>query len=387
MQRNVPRVSVILLLMLTFSLAACAGQTMTEIQPGEIVEERITSEEGDFRLVRVASFDRAWGMDFLPDGRMLVAERSGTMYLLSNGEAVPVSGLPEVQPQGQGGLLDVRLHPNYGSNGWIYFSYSAPGDGGVGTAVSRARLDGNTFVDVETLFSLEPKTTAGAHFGSRILFLDDGTFLFTIGDRGNGPRAQDPSDPAGSTLRIADDGSIPADNPFVNREGYAPELYTLGNRNIQGIDRHPQTGVVWATEHGPRGGDELNRIEPGLNFGWPEASWGHDYRTGEQIGVPHDQAPQFEQPVYYWTPAIAPSGLAFYSGNAFPNWQNNLFVGSLVQSKVIRVVMDGDAVTHQEDLLTERIGRIRDVRQGPDGFLYILTDEGDGGLYRLEPAE
>jgi aldose sugar dehydrogenase len=353
----------------------------------EVVINRVDSEKATFRVVRVTGgLANPWGLAFLPDGRKLVNEREGRLHLVEDGQTTAVTNLPDIRDHGQGGFLDITLHPDYGRNGWIYFVYAGPTGAGVGTHLSRARLDGTSLTDYERLYTLEPKTNARVHFGSRINFLDDGTLLFTIGDRGNGPRAQDLRDAAGSTIRLNDDGSIPQDNPFVGREDALPELYTVGNRNSQGMAIHPQTGDVWQTEHGPRGGDELNLIRPGANYGWPEASWGRDYRTGEQIGVPHDQAEDYEEPVEYWVPAIAPSGLVFYEGDAFPQWQNHLFAGSLVQRKLIRIELDGHDVTHQEYLLQGQIGRIRDVLNGPDGYIYILTDEGDGGIYRLEPV-
>jgi aldose sugar dehydrogenase len=394
MTRNLCLIALLLLVPLT----ACNAQDTTIRQPtdrpdptmhaGEVIAERIETEEATVRLVRViGGLENPWGLAFLPDGRMLVTERPGRMSIVHNGEATPVGAMPEIVDRGQGGLLDVRLHPNYDANGWIYFTYSAPGPGGAGTALARARLESNALADLEVLYSMEPKTDARQHFGSRISFLNDGTLLFTVGDRGDGPRAQDLMDPAGSTIRLNDDGTIPADNPFIGRDDALPELYTVGNRNSQGMDVHPETGAVWQSEHGPRGGDELNLIEPGRNYGWPEASFGRDYRTGEQIGVPHDRAPQFVLPVEHWTPALAPSGTAFYTGDAIPGWRGHLFIGSLVREQLIRVVLDGNAVMHQEVLLDDQIGRIRHVTQGPDGFLYLLNDERDAGIYRLEPAE
>lgn len=358
-----------------------------EIPGGEVILERVESEEETFRLVRVAAeLANPWGLAFLRDGRLLVTERAGRMSVVADGQVTRLTGLPEIQAAGQGGLLDVALHPDHQTNGWIYFTYSAPGPGGVGTALARARLDGYALVDLEVLYSMEPKTQAGQHFGSRIAFLNDGTLLFTIGDRGATQRAQDTMDPAGSTIRLRDDGSIPEDNPFVGRDGYLAELFTVGNRNSQGMAVHPETGEIWQTDHGPRGGDELNLIRPGLNYGWPEASWGRDYRTGEQIGVTPPEAPQFEPPIEFWTPAIGPSGTMFYAGAAFPNWRGNLFIGSLVQQKLLRVVLDGHTVTHQEALLDGAIGRIRHVTQSPDGYIYLLTDAPQGGVYRIEPV-
>ncbi|CAN5498850.1 PQQ-dependent sugar dehydrogenase [soil metagenome] len=395
------KMPLLLALALTFPLLAATCESNRSAPPavengaagptaadGEIIQRRVESEEATFRIVRVQSgLTNPWGLEFLSDGRMLVTERAGRMSIVEGGQSTEITGLPDVNEHGQGGLLDVRLHPDYDTNGWVYFTFSHQDDGGYGTAIARGRLDGNTMVDVEIIYSMPNKTNTRQHFGSRITFMNDGTVLFTIGDRGQGDRAQDLMDPAGSTIRINDDGSIPQDNPFIGRSDALPELYTAGNRNSQGMDIHPQTGVVWQTEHGPRGGDELNRIVPGANYGWPVVSEGADYRTRQPIGASHEDRPEFEAPTLVWTPSIATSGTHFYTGDAFPAWQNNLFVGGLAMEQVRRIVLDGDQVTHQETLLEGAIGRIRDIRQGPDGFLYLLTDEGDGGIYRLEPVE
>jgi aldose sugar dehydrogenase len=358
-----------------------------ELPPAEVVAARVESEAASFRVVRVAGrLQNPWGLAFLPDGRMLVTERRGVLNLIDGERIVPVAGLPEIHVGGQGGLLDVVLHPDYAANGWIYFTYSAPGDGGAGTALARARLEGEALASLEVLYEMQQKTGRGQHFGSRIAFLPDGTLLLTIGDRGDGPRAQDPMDPAGSTIRLNDDGSIPADNPFVGREDALAELFTIGNRNSQGMAVHPETGAVWQTEHGPRGGDELNLIRPGQNYGWPLASFGADYVTRFQVGTRHDRTPQFVEPVTHWTPSIAPSGTMFYTGEAFPGWRGNLFVGALAYRMLVRVVLDGETVTHRENLLEGTVGRIRQVKQGPSGMLYLLTDEHDGGIYRMEPV-
>jgi aldose sugar dehydrogenase len=386
----------LLLLALPLLAVACGDPVATDpprtpdpvIPGGEVIEDGIVSEAATFRLVRVASgLSNPWGLAFLPDGRMLVTERAGRMHLVENGRLSSLSGLPAIAAQGQGGLLDVQLHPDYEANGWIYFTYSEPGDGGAGTALARARLDGTALTDLEVLYTQARKTGRGQHFGSRIGFLADGTVLFTIGDRGEMERAQDLRDSAGSTIRLTEDGGIPPDNPFVGRDDVRPELYTVGNRNSQGMAIHPETGEVWQTEHGPRGGDELNLIRPGLNYGWPTVSEGADYRTQEPIGVPHSRHPEFEPPVEVWTPSIAPSGTAFYLGDAFPGWRGNLFVGALVFQQVRRVELSGGRVTHQEVLLEGRIGRIRYVTVGPDGYVYLLNDEGQAGIYRLEPSD
>ena len=353
--------------------------------PFEVVLERVESEEHDFRLVRILDgLDRPWSLDWLPDGRILLTERSGRLILYDGERRVDVGNVPEVHARGQGGLLDVQLHPDYSTTGWIYLSYSAAcGEGLSATAIDRARLDGETLVDRENIYTQSPCVSPGRHYGSRIVFPGDGTILFSIGDRGQQDRAQDPSDPAGSVIRINEDGGIPADNPFVDQDGAAQEIFTYGNRNIQGMTIDLRTGNVWATEHGPQGGDELNLIEAGNNYGWPAITYGVQYRTGERIGG--EEADGMEQPVVYWTPSIATSGLAMYDADAFPSWKGNLFAGALAFEQIRRIVLDGTEVTHQEVLLENEVGRIRDVRQGPDGYVYLLTDENPGGLYRIEP--
>ncbi len=353
----------------------------------EVVDPRVVSERHPFRLVRVTGdLTNPWGMAFLPDGRILVTERPGRMAIVdpSGGDPVRVSGVPAVAAGGQGGLLDVVLHPDFSRNNLVYFSHSAAGSGGTGTAVTRARLSGTRLSEVETIFTMNQMSRGPVHFGSRLLFLPDGTLLVTIGDRGQMQRSQDQSDHAGSTIRINDDGSVPADNPFVGQSGIAPEIFTWGNRNAQGMTLQPGANRVWQSEHGPRGGDELNLIEAGANYGWPVVSYGRDYRTGEQIGQAAPR-PGMVDPVETWSPAVAPGGIAFYTGDRFPGWSDNLFVASLVQRKLIRLELDGTRVRHQEELLVNRIGRIRDVASGPDGYLYLLTDESRGGVYRLEP--
>lgn len=355
----------------------------------EVVIERVQSEEETFRVVRVVGeLEHPWGVAWLPDGRMLITERPGRMVLVDGESKTTLSGVPEVWARGQGGMLDVRLHPNYEESGWIYFSYSVSGNGGGGTVVSRARLDGSSLTGVEELYRQEPFVGSGVHFGSRIAFMDDGTMLVTMGERGQrgeGPGAQDSTNTIGTTIRLTLDGSIPADNPFVDREEIPDAIYTYGHRNQQGMAIDPNTGRVWQHEHGPHGGDELNLIEPGKNYGWPAVTYGDEYSDQSPIGG--TEAPGMTQPVHYWDPSPAFSGMTFYTGDKFPNWQNELFLGALAHQKVLRVVLDGTAVSHQEELLRGELGRIRDVATGPDGCLYLLTDEPEGGLYRLEPVE
>ncbi len=299
-------------------------------------------------------------------------------------EQKAIAGLPRIEAGGQGGLLDVVLHPDYLKNAWIYFSYAEPGNKGAGTAVSRGRLKGLQLLDVERIFSMNIKSSGGRHFGSRLLFDKKGYLYITVGERGDKERAQLLSDHAGSVIRLHDDGRIPKDNPFVKRTDAQVEIYSYGHRNSQGLSLHPQTGEVWIHEHGPQGGDELNLIQPGKNYGWPVITYGVNYFFGTKIGEGmHKEG--MEQPLYYWVPSIAPSGMAFYTGDKFPEWKNNLFIGSLKFQLLVRLELQGEKVVKEERLLEGKLGRIRDVRTGPDGFLYLLTDKNNGAVVRLEP--
>lgn len=346
------------------------------------------AEDHDYRVVPVASgLVHPWAVAFLPDGDMLVSERAGRLRLIRDGELLPdpVPGTPEVTAQGQGGLLDLALHPDFADNRLVYMSYARSGDGGATTALARARFEDDALHDLEELFVAEARGGTGRHFGSRIVFDRDGFVYLTIGDRGEMGRAQNPRDHAGTTIRLHDDGRVPDDNPFVGDESRLDEIWTYGNRNAQGMAVHPETGAIWQNEHGPRGGDEINLMQAGLNYGWPEVTHGVAY-SGAEI-TPHATMEGMEDPIVDWTPSIAPSGKAFYTGEAFPAWQGDMFVGALAGQHLRRVVLDGEEVVHQESLLTDWGRHIRDVRDGPDGFLYLLTDESDGGLYRLEPAD
>ena len=329
-----------------------------------------------------------WGLAFLPDGRMLVTERPGRLRLVDADGRLhpqPVSGVPAVAAVGQGGLLDVALHPDFARNRWIYLSYAAQGEGGYGTEVVRARLEGQSLRDLKVVFSMRPKTTAGHHFGSRLVFDRQGYLYITLGDRGDMGRAQRLDDHAGSVIRLHDDGRVPADNPFVALPNALPEKFTLGNRNIQGAALHPATGALWAHEHGPQGGDEINVIRAGVNYGWPVATYGRNYGSGTPIGEGTHMAGT-AQPLLQWTPSIAPSGMAFYRGDKFPAWRGNLFVGALRGQMLVRLELDGERIVREERLLENKVGRIRDVRNGPDGYLYLLIDDARGRIVRLEPA-
>ncbi|MBY0270248.1 MAG: PQQ-dependent sugar dehydrogenase [Burkholderiales bacterium] len=355
-----------------------------------VMAQTIQSEKHALRVVTLTrGLQNPWSIAFLPDGRMLVTERAGRLRIVGRDfklDPKPVAGLPEVVATGQGGLFDVVLHPQYADNGWIYFSYNAPGPEGWGTAMARGRLNGHRMTDVQVLFSMEPKTRTGHHFGGRIVFDRKGHVYLTLGDRGDMPRAQQLDDHAGSVIRLHDDGRVPADNPFVKRAGAKPEKFTLGNRNMQGAALNPQTGELWTHEHGPQGGDEVNVMRSGRNYGWPVISYGVNYGIGTKIGEGNAKA-GMEQPLKVWVPSIAPSGMAFYTGDKFPDWKGSLLVGALRDEMLLRLELDGERVVREERLLKGAIGRIRDVRVGPDGFVYLLTDERDGVIARLEPVK
>ncbi len=346
------------------------------------------SDEHAFRVVTlVEGLEHPWSLAFLPDGRMLVTERPGRLRIIAHGklDPKPIEGLPAVVEQGQGGLFDIVLHPGFQKNRLVYFAFNARGGGGAtGTELARGRLVGNRLESVQVLFRQDPKGRGGLHFGGRIVFDRAGYLYLTLGERGDRDRAQRPGDHAGSVIRLHDDGRVPADNPFVGKAGWKPEKYDLGHRNMQGAALHPQTGALWTHEHGPQGGDEVNIIRPGVNYGWPVITYGVNYVTGTKIGEGTQKA-GMAQPLYYWVPSIAPSGMAFYSGERFPRWKGDLFVGALRDRMLVRLRLEGEKVLKEERLLKGVLGRIRDVRNGPDGYLYLLTDESNGVLARLEP--
>ena len=340
----------------------------------------------DFRVVTLAEgLSNPWGLAFLPDGSMLITERSGTLRKLVDGKLLekPIAGVPEVFSQGQGGLLDIALHPKFAENRWVYLSYSKPGPDGATTAVSRGKLAAESLEEVEEIFVATAWSRAGRHFGSRLLFDDQGYLFVTVGDRGDMERAQNPGDHAGTTLRLNDDGSVPKDNPFVGKAGFLPEIYSYGHRNAQGMVLHPDTREVWQNEHGPRGGDELNIIKAGANYGWPKVTYGIDY-SGREISD-KTEMPGMEPPLLHWTPSIAASGMEVYTGEVFPQWKGDVFVGALILTHLQRITFKDGKPVHREQLLNDLQERIRDVRQGPDGFLYLLTDTSRGRLLRLEP--
>ena len=329
--------------------------------------------------------ENPWSMAFLPDGRMLITERAGRLRLVTKSfqlHPTPIAGLPKIKAAGQGGLFDVAIHPDYAANGWIYWAYNEPGAGGWGTALARGKLQGTQMTSVEVLFSMRPKSRKNQHFGGRIVFDTGGFVYLTLGDRGDRDRAQKMDDHAGSVIRLHEDGRVPENNPFVKLKGALPEKWTLGNRNIQGAALHPQTGKLWTHEHGPQGGDEVNLMSAGKNYGWPVVTHGANYGLGTKIGEGQTKA-GMAQALKIWVPSIAPSGMAFVNSQEFPEWSGNLLVGSLRAQTLVRLELDGDAVVGEERLLVGQIGRIRDVRVAEDGLIYLLTDAPNGALFQL----
>ena len=342
--------------------------------------------DGPLVVTEVArGFEHPWGLAFLPDGRMLVTERPGRLVLVeADGKSRrTLAGVPSVRAGGQGGLLGIALSPNFAQDRLVYLSFSEAGEGGAGTAVARGRFTGTALENTEIIWRQVPKVGGGNHWGSRLVFARDGTLYVTTGDRySERARAQDLATTLGKVIRINADGSIPRDNPFVGRAGARPEIWSYGHRNLQGAALHPATGQLWTIEHGARGGDELNRPQAGRNYGWPVITYGVDY-SGFKIGEGTAKE-GMEQPLYYWDPVIAPSGAAFYTGDAFPAWKGQLFVGSLTPGALVRLQLDGDRVVEEARYLPN-VGRVRDVVQGPDGLLYLLTDASDGRLLRVAP--
>lgn len=345
----------------------------------------LESEKAALAIDKVAGgFNHPWGMTFLPDGSLLITERNGGLVKLSadGKNKTPITGLPEIDARGQGGLLDVILAKDFSSSKQLYFSFSEPGSGGNSTAVAKATLNDASLSNVEVIFSQAPKYDSRHHFGSRLVLDNAGKLFITTGDRGSQrDQAQKLDNHLGKVIRINTDGTVPDDNPYVSQTGARPEVWSYGHRNMQGAALHPQTGQLWTHEHGPQGGDEINIAQPGKNYGWPLITYGEEYGGGV-IGKTSQQG--LEQPLHYWVPSIAPSGMVFYNADMFPYWQHNLFVGSLKFGQLVRLELDGNKVTHEERIMIGQ--RIRDVEQGPDGALYLLTDSSDGELLRIMPA-
>ena len=349
---------------------------------GMSVDGPRNTKAGTIKVETVATeLSHPWGLAFLPDGRMLVTERSGTLRLVSKDGKLspPLSGVPKVVVAGQGGLLDVAIDPDFKSNSLVYLTYSEPGEGGAGTAVARGKLGESGLDGVEVIFRQEPKVGGGNHFGSRLVFAPDGKLFVTLGERFTFTPAQDLTNDLGKIVRINPDGSVPKDNPFVGRTDARPEIWSYGHRNPQGAAILPKTGKLWETEFGPMGGDELNIPQAGANYGWPVVSWGSHY-TGEDIPDPPTH-PEFADAIYHWNPVISPSGITFYTADAIPAWKGNLLIAALSGQAIVRLTLDGEKVVDEERIPMG--ARIRDVVQGPDGTVYALTDEGNGEILRL----
>ncbi|TVP79549.1 PQQ-dependent sugar dehydrogenase [Thioalkalivibrio sp.] len=345
-------------------------------------------QASDYRIETLASgLEHPWSLAFLPDGRILVTERAGRLRVIEEGRLreEPVSGVPDSFVRSQGGLFEVLPDPDFAANGLIYLSQAYGTAAANTTRLLRGRLDGMTLADVEVLFEARPTRSTPVHFGGRMAFLADGTLVLGLGDGFDDREdAQRLDSHTGSIVRLHPNGRVPADNPFVGRAGVLPEIYSYGHRNVQGLFPDAGNNVLWSHEHGPRGGDELNIIEPGVNYGWPVVSHGIDY-SGARI-TPHTSLPGMRDPVRHWTPAIAPSGMTLYQGDLFPEWRGSLFISSLVQRQVRRLTLDGTEI-EDEEILFEEIGeRLRDIRSGPDGALYLLTDKPDGRVLRVTPG-
>jgi len=368
-------VLLICLIAASFNLS-CAQDTINQVDKPE--KTPFTAE------LLIDEMSVPWGMAFLPDGSMLVTEKSGDFIHFKDGQKTKISNVPEVYTRGQGGLLDVEAHPNYQNNGWVYISYaSEEGEGKGGhTALMRAKLKDNALVDNELLYKAGPNTTKGQHFGSRIVFDNDGYLFLSIGERG--ARDENPQDitrDGGKIYRFFDDGKIPDDNPFVGTDGAKTAIYSYGHRNPQGLAKHPQTGEIWDNEHGPKGGDEINIVKAGANFGWPVITYGVNY-SGTII-TDETEKEGMEQPIHYWLPSIAPSGMAFVTSENYGDWKGNVLVGSLKFQYLELLSMDGNKVIKREKFM-EDIGRVRDVKEGPDGMIYVAVE--GKGIYKLVPT-
>jgi glucose/arabinose dehydrogenase len=343
-----------------------------------------------YRVVPVVSgLINPWSLAFLPTGDMLVTERPGRLRVVRNGklEPQPIAGVPEVWATGQGGLLEVLPHPRFAENQWLYLTYSKPCEKGATTALLRGRFDGKALVDAKDLFVADNCNTGNPHFGSKLAFGRDGLLYMTIGERGDRNRSQNTAIHGGKILRLKEDGTVPSDNPFVGKDGYKPEIFSYGHRNPQGLAFHPETGALWSTEHGPQGGDELNIVEAGKNYGWPVATYGREYGPDGALISPQPSKEGIQEPVTIWVPSIGISGLLFYTGDKFPYWKGHIFTGGLSGLALHRLAFsEKGGLLGREALLTPSRQRIRDVRQGPDGPSYVAADGHPGGVLRIEPA-
>lgn len=371
---------------LTFIVAFSTSMGFACAQDRTIGPEIITPEGENYTVETIIEgMQIPWGMAFLPDGGMLITEKKGELIHLKDGVKTNITGLPKMTVQGQGGFMDVVLHPEYESNGWLYLSYASPeGEGrGANTAIARAKLSGSTLTDLQVLYKAGPNTTRGQHFGSRIAFDNEGYLYFSIGDRGDlNVNPQDVTRDGGKVYRINDDGSIPSDNPFVDTPNAKKAIYSYGHRNPQGMIKHPVTGEIWVHEHGPRGGDEINVVRKGANYGWPTITYGINY-SGTEITKERSR-PGMEQPLYYWLPSIAPSGFAYITGAVYPEWEGEILVGSLKFAYLEKLTLNNNKVIKREKLING-LGRVRDVRIGPDGHIYASVE--GRGIVKLVPKK
>jgi len=368
------KILITFLTLLLFSLTALAQKSTVRTDAGDVQVRKI-----------VENLDHPWGMAFLPDGRLLVTERAGTLRILKDSTlSEPLMGTPEVFAQGQGGMLDVALHPNFQENQYIYLSFAEPGNNGTAsTALGRGKLEGNTIKDFETIFRMEPKVEGPNHFGGRILFTEGNDIFLTLAERFKFEPAQDLSSHLGTVVRLEDDGTASEENPTFDDANALAEIWSYGHRNIESAAIHPQTGALWVAEMGPMGGDELQTAEAGKNYGWPVVSWGDNY-DGTEIPKPTTR-PEFADAVIHWTPTISPSGMIFYDGDLFPEWKNSMMIGGLTSAGIVRVDVNGDNAQEVERIpLTSRV---RDVEQGPDGSIWVLTDEDNGKILQLKPLK
>ena len=375
----------LLFVLLTFNSLQSQEASATD-EPTFIKSERL-----DFTLDTLFTSDEMrtpWGMAFLPNNDILVTDRSGSLYLVQDDKlhSKPIAGVPEVRAKGQGGLLDIELHPNYEKNGWIYLTYSKPsGDGKLGTTtLARAKLKDHQLVEVEDLFDAKPAVKQAHHYGSKIVFDKKGHLYFSVGDRGGKENAQLINNHRGKVLRLNDDGSVPRTNPFVKLEGAMPEIYSYGHRNPQGLAIHPDTDELWETEHGPKGGDELNLVKAGQNYGWPEITYGINYNG--TIITEETVREGIQQPIMYWLPSIGPCGLTFVTSDRYPKWKGDLLAGSLAFRHIDRLDLQDGRVVHKEKLL-DGLGRIRDISEGRDGYIYVAVEGKPGMIVRLVPVE
>lgn len=371
--------------LLIIALSCTDKETDSDKNNNPLTGPVIETQKQKFTIDTIATgLSNPWGIAFLPDGRMLITERKGEIRIVKDGKLLSekIQGVPKVYAHGQGGLMDIKLHPDYESNGWIYLTYSKPGSGGGGTVLARAKISGNALTDLEELFQALPRTSSGLHFGSRIAFDGKGYVFFTSGERGEKENAQNLGNHLGKVLRLHDDGKVPSDNPFVNTSGAKPEIWSYGHRNLQGLYYDLQTGLLWEHEHGPRGGDELNIVEKGKNYGWPVITYGINYDGSIITNLKQKEG--MEQPVRYWVPSIAPCGMTIVKGDKYPGWKNNILVGALAHTHVARVEIVNGKFSAEEKLL-DRIGRVRAVVQGPDGLIYVAT-ESPGMVVRLVPV-